>query len=68
MTEAIKENLGGTFLEIARRTQAQRRGLVIWTYCPTCWTQTHQNYVRDEGRYEVYKCDTCNCEHTIAVR
>lgn len=41
---------------------------VIWAYCTICWSRTYQVFVRDEGVYEVYRCDTCGQEHRIAVR
>jgi len=40
----------------------------IWSYCVHCWDRTMQKFVRDEGKYEVYLCDTCKSKHRVAVR
>ncbi len=42
--------------------------IVIRVFCSICWTDTFQTFVRDEGRFEIYACDTCGTEHKIAVR
>ena len=41
---------------------------MIWSYCTHCWDRTMQLFVRDEGKFEVYKCETCGNYHKIAVR
>lgn len=40
----------------------------IFSYCCFCWYATDQVFIRDEGIYEVYKCEQCQHEHRIAVR
>lgn len=42
--------------------------LIIWIYCPTCWTQTYQEFEAEDAIYEHYRCQTCQCIHSIAVR
>ena len=42
--------------------------VVIWAFCNFCCDRTHQAFVRDEGKYEVYQCDNCGNEHKYAVR
>ena len=40
----------------------------IWAYCPTCWTQTDQMFVREDEKREHYICLECQIIHSIAVR
>jgi len=42
--------------------------IVIWAYCPTCWTQTEQTFEKEEGIYEYYRCTNCKQLHKVAVR
>ncbi len=62
--EQTKVNYGGTFLEIAR--QVARKLEFVW--CPCCGDRTDQTYERDEGIFEVYRCERCHGLHYIAVR
>jgi len=40
----------------------------IWSYCQVCMDRTLQLFLRDEGKFEVYKCETCGVCHQYAVR
>jgi hypothetical protein len=49
-------------------TIARGKTLTIWAYCPCCWTQTYQDFVRDCGKCEQYRCQTCGNVREVAVR
>ena len=40
----------------------------IWAYCVHCWDRTNQQFIRNEGIFEVYQCETCHNYHKVAVR
>jgi len=40
----------------------------IWSFCQVCMDRTHQLFVRDEGKFEVYQCEICHIFHKVAVR
>ncbi len=52
---------------VAARERPKARD-VIWAYCPTCWDRTEQEYERDHGIYEEYRCRGCGQVHQVAVR
>ena len=39
-----------------------------WFYCPHCWNRQEQRFIRDDGIYEVYRCENCKEENRKAVR
>jgi len=44
--------------------------IIIWAYCgnSTCWTQTNQMFIEDDGIYEIYACTVCGNKQKAAVR
>ena len=44
--------------------------IIIWAYCgnSTCWTQTDQMFLEDDGICVTYICTICGCKRKVAVR
>lgn len=40
----------------------------ITAYCPTCWKETRQDFIREDHIFEYYECENCGQLHPIAVR
>ena len=40
----------------------------IWFYCKFCMLRTTQVFRYDDGIYEVYECQICGRQNSVAVR
>jgi len=41
---------------------------ILWFWCPVCMVREEQMFIKDDGIYEIYKCQGCKCENRKAVR
>jgi len=69
MSETAKVNLAGTFLEIARQTQALPVPVqqTYLQFCSDCFKDTPHT-CEDVGNDERYTCTICGMPHTVRVR
>lgn len=67
MEEQQKENLAGTFLEIAREYHAQPATRM---FCPCCCQDQNFIFLGDFGLDECYRCpnENCSCIKFVRVR
>ena len=42
--------------------------LIIYLFCESCYMTCKHHFVKDEGKFEVYKCEACGKEVRYAVR
>jgi transposase-like protein len=62
-------NLPGTFLEIARLSQAKPPvDLEITAHCPSCGGPRFLKFASEDSRAEHYKCTACGLLISYAVR
>jgi len=42
--------------------------LIIWFFCAFCMDRSEQEFLYDDGIWEVYECCTCHHVNRVAVR
>ena len=42
--------------------------LMLFLFCDICGVTTNYRFIKDDGKYEFYRCDKCGHEVSYAVR